>query len=141
MLGSDERRLRALGRVDGLGQEGVSELTLRESTLASLVSIFAAFHEGDLVAPPGEVTPVSLQVFFEFTILFGVLTDTHHNLLAGNAVLLRRSLVPLGFLVVEGTDRAGHVNDGTVLSIPVFFDDTAESEVVLVGHEVDAAFA
>jgi len=75
LLRSDERRLRALGRIDRLGQEGVGELTLSKSALAGLVSIFASIDERDLVAPPGEVTPVSLQVFFEFTILFRVLTN------------------------------------------------------------------
>jgi hypothetical protein len=141
LLRSDECRLRALGRVDRLSQEGVGELAFSESALACLVSIFASGDESDLVAPPGEVTPVSLQVFFEFTILFRVLTNTQDYLLPGNSVFLRRSLVPLGFLVVECADGASHINNGAVLGIPIFFDYATESEIILVGHEVDTTFA
>jgi hypothetical protein len=51
----------------------MSELTFRESALTDLIGIFAAFDKGDLVVPPGKVTPVSLKIFFEFAILLGVL--------------------------------------------------------------------
>jgi hypothetical protein len=50
-------------------------LAFSESALAVLVSILASINEGDLVAPPGEVTPVRLQIFFEFTVLFRVFTN------------------------------------------------------------------
>jgi hypothetical protein len=118
----------------------VSELALSKCTLASLISVLASLYEGYFVVPPGEVTPVRLQVFFEFTVLFRVLTNTQNNLLAGDSFLLRGALVPLSFLVVEGAYGAGYINNGTVLSVPVFLNDTSESEVVLVGHEVDTTF-
>jgi hypothetical protein len=62
-------------------------------------------------------------------------------LFSGDAVLLRRSLVPLSFLEVECADRAGNVDNGTVLGVPVLINNATEGEVVLVRHEVDSTFA
>lgn len=66
------------------------------------IAVLATVNEADFVVPPAQVAPVGLQVLFELAVHLGILTYAEHDTVTRNAGLLRRPLVPVGLLVVEG---------------------------------------
>lgn len=93
------------------------------------VGVLAPVHKRYLVVPPAEITPVRLQVLFELAVHFWVFTHSENNTVARDAWLLRSALVPLSFLIVEGSHRAGDVNNGAVLGTPVLLNNASQFSI------------
>lgn len=124
--------------MDSLDKKSMCFMALRDSNLALSISVLATADIGAFVVPPADLFPVRLVVFEELSIVLEVLTNSEHYLISRNSRLFSRdALVPLAFTVMESSDGASNIDDGTLFSLFVFQLDSSEFGILIAWHEVD----
>jgi hypothetical protein len=115
----------------------VGQSAVCDAHVALFVILASAFNEGRLVVPPHDVSPVGIGIFLEFTVEFEVLSDLHDDVVwADSWILSGFSLIPFASSVMERAHRAGHIDDGSLLSALVLLLDTCKLSILVARHQV-----